>query len=143
MGYILQRLGGCVIQTPCCFASTILETPPKFFCLRPCTSVQTDTHTHNKPIVITVYIYMYLCTYTVHVRTCTLRGRMYHQPCALDRLLTRMTPKYNAINVHINSSNCAIDGLHQNKQLYSQHTGASLCHLKPFVTTASVFQVLT
>ena len=35
MGYILQRLGGCVIQTPCCFASTILETPQKFFCLRP------------------------------------------------------------------------------------------------------------
>ena len=30
MGFTLQCLGGCVIQTLCCFASTILETPQNF-----------------------------------------------------------------------------------------------------------------
>ena len=27
MDYILQCLGDCAPQTPCCFASTLLETP--------------------------------------------------------------------------------------------------------------------
>ena len=36
MGYSLQCLGSCALQTwPCCFAYTTLETPQKFFCLRP------------------------------------------------------------------------------------------------------------
>ena len=36
MGYSLQCLGSCALQTrPCCFAYTTLETPPKIFCLRP------------------------------------------------------------------------------------------------------------
>ena len=39
MGYTLQRLGGCVIQTPGCFASTILETPKNFSAYAPEQSV--------------------------------------------------------------------------------------------------------
>ena len=41
MGYTLQRLGGCTLQTHCCFASTLLETLQKFFCLHPCTHTLT------------------------------------------------------------------------------------------------------
>ena len=29
MDYIIQCLGDCAPQTPCCFASTLLETPNK------------------------------------------------------------------------------------------------------------------
>ena len=42
MGYSLQCLGSCALQTrPCCFAYTTLETPQKIFCLRPWLTVAT------------------------------------------------------------------------------------------------------
>ena len=35
MGYTLQHLGDCALQTPCCFASTLLGTLKFFFAYAP------------------------------------------------------------------------------------------------------------
>ena len=69
MGYTLQRLGGCVIQTPCCFASTILETPQNFSAYAP----ETAPNVVHMSVQCSVYILLLYVQVAGLVRVYILR----------------------------------------------------------------------